>query len=441
MSDNLDDFLERLGIESPPNDPIEITTTPVVHDPERSAVANGDLPPEAQSLSTEDFDNILEDYGFTRPQNVEAEEVHDGSDDAGVEDEEEEENTEEYDENGGEGGDLDAEEDADWQEAIDSGSVVPVVGPDGQRVQITEEVAHQINAAETTVEDNVYFHMPDGEVITVPIIHEGEQEPSDFDRGVIPTEQLPAQEPLIPLNSPTLLMDESTTRFSGAEWFNEIQSKSIILAGLGGIGSWLSLQLARMVPTSMALYDPDTVEVVNMAGQLYSSSDIGKSKVTAVHDMISKYTNMHNIFSIQDRFTENTEAGDIMMCGFDNMEARKTFIRSWIAHIENKTIEEKKKCLFLDGRLSMNVLQVFCMTGDDGYNIRRYVNEFLFSDAEAEETVCSMKQTTYLVCMIGSIMTNLFTNWCANLIDPIIPYDLPFFTEYDAQNMIFKTIK
>jgi hypothetical protein len=52
-----------------------------------------------------------------------------------------------------------------------------------------------------------------------------------------------------------------------------------------------------------------------------------------------------------------------------------------------------------------------------------------------------MKQTTYLACMVGSVMVNLFTNWAANLLDPAIPYDLPFFTEYDAQNMIFKTIK
>ena len=50
-----------------------------------------------------------------------------------------------------------------------------------------------------------------------------------------------------------------------------------------------------------------------------------------------------------------------------------------------------------------------------------------------------MKQTTYLACMIGSVMTNLFTNFVAGLLDPIIPYDLPFFTEYDAQHMIFKT--
>jgi hypothetical protein len=70
-----------------------------------------------------------------------------------------------------------------------------------------------------------------------------------------------------------------------------------------------------------------------------------------------------------------------------------------------------------------------------------YAKKYLFTDAEAEETQCSLKQTTYLACMIGSVIVNLFTNWVANLINPIIPYDLPFFTEYDAQNMIFKTIK
>lgn len=84
-------------------------------------------------------------------------------------------------------------------------------------------------------------------------------------------------------------------------------------------------------------------------------------------------------------------------------------------------------------------MQIFCITGDDTANMARYSNNYLFSDDEADETVCSMKQTTYLACMIGSLMTNLFTNFVANQLNPVIPYDLPFFTEYDAQNMIFKT--
>ena len=280
--------------------------------------------------------------------------------------------------------------------------------------------------------------MPDGEVVDVPIMT---QTASDFDRGVIPTEQPPAQEPLIPLNSPTLLIDESTTRFSGAEWFNEIQKQNIIVGGCGGIGSNLVFQLARMHPASIFLYDDDRVETVNMAGQLFSRDDVGKTKVSAMSDMISSYTNMQNIYAINQRYTSETEAGNVMMCGFDNMEARKIFFGSWNAHTMSLPEEERKKCLYLDGRLSIDTLQVLCITGDDYSNMERYIKEYLFSDSEAEHTVCSMKQTTYLACMIGSFMTNLFTNWVANLLDPVIPYDLPFFTEYDAQNMIFKTVK
>ena len=96
-------------------------------------------------------------------------------------------------------------------------------------------------------------------------------------------------------------------------------------------------------------------------------------------------------------------------------------------------------CLYLDGRLSMTDFQVLCIRGDDTYNITRYQKEFLFSDSQADATVCSMKQTTYLACMISSLMVNLFTNFIANSLNPVIPYDMPFFTEYDAQNMIFKT--
>lgn len=243
----------------------------------------------------------------------------------------------------------------------------------------------------------------------------------------------------IPLNSPTLLIDESTTRFSGAEWFNEIQKARIIVAGIGGIGSNVAFHLARMIPANLTLYDNDNVERVNMAGQLFSSNNIGESKVNAIANMIYDYTSMKQVLAIKDKFTSDKEPGDIMICGFDNMKARRTFFNSWYNHISDKSEEERSKCLYLDGRLSMDTLQILCIRGDDQYNIERYEREFLFADYEADATICSMKQTTYLACMIGSLMVNLFTNFIANTLNPVIPYDLPFFTEYDAQNMLFKT--
>ena len=285
------------------------------------------------------------------------------------------------------------------------------------------------------VEENVYFHMPNGEVIEVPVQHE-----STYEKEVTEEEGPPAK-PLLPANSPTLLMNDSVSRFSGAEWFKEIQSKRIIIAGQGGIGSNLSFQIARMAPDALYLYDDDIVETVNMSGQLFSIDDVSSYKVDAVTNMLHSYTTCSNIFGINERFTKESEPGDIMMCGFDNMEARRTFFVSWKQYVDSKSDEGKKNCLYLDGRLSLDTLQVFCITGDDEYNKKRYYQNYLFSDADADPTVCSMKQTTYLACMIASVMTNLFTNFCANLLNPVIPYDLPFFTEYDAQNMIFKTEK
>lgn len=244
-------------------------------------------------------------------------------------------------------------------------------------------------------------------------------------------------EPIIPENSSTLLVDDTTSRFSDAVWFNNIQSKTIVVAGCGGIGSWCILLLARMKPKSMFIYDDDLVESVNMAGQLYRVSDINDNKVDAISQIVEEYADYHSIFAIDEKFTAESEASDIMICGFDNMAARNTFFTSWLSHIENKSEEDKAKCLFIDGRLNAEEFQIFCIAGNDSYNIDRYAKEFIFPDDMAEATSCSYKQTTYCANMIASYMVNLFVNFCAQEVGAF--RDLPFFTSYNASIMYLKT--
>lgn len=245
--------------------------------------------------------------------------------------------------------------------------------------------------------------------------------------------------PIIPPNSPTLLVEESSSRFSSAIWYDAVRTKSVVLAGVGGIGSYVAFLLSRMKPASLTIYDPDNVEEVNMSGQLYSKNDIGKTKVDSIAEMIANYSNFFSTMSIADRFTENSPTENIMICGFDNMKARNLFFNRWLLHVSSLPKEEKKKCLFIDGRLAAEEFQVFCITGDDRYHQDIYIKEHLFSDAAADETVCSYKQTSHCANMIGSIMVNLFVNFVANECDPLIPRDLPFFTTYDAERMFFKT--
>lgn len=243
----------------------------------------------------------------------------------------------------------------------------------------------------------------------------------------------------IPTNSATLLVDEATSRFSSAIWYDNIRKKTVTLAGVGGIGSYVGFLLARMKPAFMFIYDDDIVEAVNMSGQLYGQSDLGRPKVSALAGMIRNYAGYGNVFAMTERFTDESEASDIMICGFDNMAARRLFFNKWVNHVQSKPEEERKNCLFIDGRLAAEEFQILCIKGDDEYNINRYNDEFLFSDAEADETICSYKQTTFCANMIASYMVNLFVNFCANQCEPIIDRDLPFLTTYNAETMYLKT--
>lgn len=244
----------------------------------------------------------------------------------------------------------------------------------------------------------------------------------------------------IPVNSQTITVDETTSRFSGAIWYEEIQKQAVTLAGVGGVGSYVGFLLGRLKPQRLIIYDPDRVETVNMSGQLYGQIDVGNYKSVALSIMIRNYANYNNIVALNDRFDANSEATDIMICGFDNMEARKVFYERWKQRVLSYPTgsNDRKKCLFIDGRLAAEEFQVLSIQGNDDRAMKEYEGKWLFSDVEAEETICSYKQTTFMANMIASVMVNIFVNFVANQCNPIIDRDVPFFISYDASTMFTK---
>lgn len=243
----------------------------------------------------------------------------------------------------------------------------------------------------------------------------------------------------IPKNSETLLISEETSRFNSAIWFDKTRKQDVTIAGLGGIGSYVVFMLSRLDVNTMTLYDPDKVERVNLSGQLYNSNQIGNYKVDAAASMIANYSNYYSFLAKHEKLDENSMISKVTICGFDNMKARKDAFRNWTNFVARLPEEERGECLFIDGRLAAEELQVFCIKGDDTDGERRY-EPYLFSDSQAAPTVCSYKQTTFMANMIGSIIVNLFINFVANQCNPLIDRDLPFYTEYNAETMYFKTI-
>lgn len=244
---------------------------------------------------------------------------------------------------------------------------------------------------------------------------------------------------LIPPISESVNTAESTVRFSGASWFEAAKGVSATIAGVGGIGSWTSLLLSR-ISTSIRinLYDDDKVEVVNLAGQMFSSNQVGLYKVYAAQEVIryfsGSYCNAANF-----RITPTSNIYDkIVICGFDNMEARKLLYNKWKALAKSFSAAQQGEFLFIDGRMNAEEFQIFSIVGDDDYNMKRYEEEFLFSDAEVAPAVCSYKQTTYCASMIASFIVNSLVNFLSNQNLENMPRQVPFYINYDAQLMHLK---
>lgn len=215
-------------------------------------------------------------------------------------------------------------------------------------------------------------------------------------------------------------MEQQFNRFKDAPWFTE-RDEHVMVGGAGGIGSWLSFFLARagFCPT---VYDFDIIEEHNIGGQLFRMEDVGKKKVKALYDIIRSFCN-EEITTFSDRIDENSPTHYFMFSAFDNMKARKDLFEVWKRSIENCSVTP----IFIDGRLTMEQLQIFCITPD---RIEEYEREHLFDDSEVEDAPCTMKQTSHSAAMIATHMLAMFTNHITNIYERENVRDVPFYYEH-----------
>lgn len=146
-------------------------------------------------------------------------------------------------------------------------------------------------------------------------------------------------------------------RFKDAFWAGI--SRSIIVGGAGGIGSWLVPLLSRTGQHNIYLYDMDTVDDVNLGGQLFKVSDTGKKKTTAVKNLTSEVCAYPNI-STYDRYEASSMYTPIMFSCFDNMASRKIMFNNWKKDWRDPgcQLEEMDKLwryLFIDGRINYEI--------------------------------------------------------------------------------------
>jgi tRNA A37 threonylcarbamoyladenosine dehydratase len=153
-----------------------------------------------------------------------------------------------------------------------------------------------------------------------------------------------------------LITDEKYIRFKDADWFSNTPI-SVMVAGVGGTGSWSAMLLAR-AGFNPICFDADSYERVNLCGQLVSKQQIGKTKVSAIAETIQNYCDM-SIITFNEKVNENTMTNNYIFSCFDNMKSRKILFENW----EKNNFEDG---LLVDLRLSAERLQIFCVTKEGG---------------------------------------------------------------------------
>ncbi|HEU4607135.1 MAG TPA: ThiF family adenylyltransferase, partial [Chitinophagaceae bacterium] len=137
-------------------------------------------------------------------------------------------------------------------------------------------------------------------------------------------------------------------RYKGADWFDLLYKRDIMILGQGGIGSWLSFLLSR-TGAKLYLYDMDRFEDHN-GGQLMFRQDVGQLKTAAIAGTIADFS-PDCALELFGAYTVDSETAPIVLTGFDRNDARKLAFNKW-AHYVSRLPESKRKCCFFqDGRL------------------------------------------------------------------------------------------
>jgi sulfur carrier protein ThiS adenylyltransferase len=184
----------------------------------------------------------------------------------------------------------------------------------------------------------------------------------------------------------------------------------VTVIGVGAIGRQVALQLTAMGTRKLQLIDHDHVEESNIASQGYYEADLERPKVIATGNLCVSINKSLDIRQVYSRYRRSEKVGNIVFCCVDKIEIRKL--------IWNEI--GCKSDLFIDGRMSGEVLRVICAMKDDPKSVEYYPST-LFAAQDAHAGQCTAKSTIYCANIAAGRMVSRFAMWLRKM---PIEYDI-----------------
>ena len=194
-------------------------------------------------------------------------------------------------------------------------------------------------------------------------------------------------------------------RFSRQEGLvprERLDGLAISVIGVGAIGRQVALQLASLGAGQITLVDFDEVEEVNITTQGYWWEDMGKPKVLATAQAISRIDSGIEVSQINARYRPGLPVDDVIFCCVDSISARSAIWRAAGRNVQ----------FWVDGRMLGEVIRVLAVAGEDG---RDYYPTTLFAQTEAMTGACTARGVIYTAAIAAGLMTGQFTRWLRGL--------------------------
>ena len=186
----------------------------------------------------------------------------------------------------------------------------------------------------------------------------------------------------------------NTKRFSGLFDMKDIHCT---LIGVGGIGSWAALALAKMGVQHIRVFDPDRVSEENVATQLYPSETIDVSKTLALQYTVERLT-QHGII---DHCPYGILPGSdeipptrFLISAVDSIQARKD-----IWEVARRSVWE----WYIDARMSAMSMTIHCVNRNnwDWYQTLLENQD----DRQVPDEPCTSKATPFTGMIAGGFVT------------------------------------
>jgi len=185
------------------------------------------------------------------------------------------------------------------------------------------------------------------------------------------------------------------------DFFDPIVHKpKITMIGAGGIGSWVTFQLAKLGIQDITVIDHDRVAPHNLSTTPYFPTDMGKHKVRALQPVVAPHG--CKITPIAKKY----EGGkfpptDILISGVDSMDGRRLLFAEAV---------KQKIPFFIDGRIGGENLRIYAIQPGKPKD-RALYKATLVPNSRVSPLPCTGQQVIDVGWMTASYITRAVRQW------------------------------